>query len=87
MDFGGGGNGSSSTTSTSAATRSPGTAVPPPATTASVLPSSLKSPSTRLCREQVSYICIMKYSDKFESNVSSKVRKGHFGISESIRIN
>uniref|UniRef100_A0A0R3SGV8 PDZ domain-containing protein n=1 Tax=Hymenolepis diminuta TaxID=6216 RepID=A0A0R3SGV8_HYMDI len=52
MDFGGGGNGSSSTTSTSAATRSPGTAVPPPATSASVLPSSLKSPSTRLCREQ-----------------------------------
>ncbi|KAM3182716.1 hypothetical protein ACTXT7_011764 [Hymenolepis weldensis] len=53
MDFGGGGNGGSSTTSTSAATRSPGTAVPPPATTACVLPSSLKSPSTRLCREQV----------------------------------
>lgn len=54
MDFGGG----SSTTSTSAVTRSPGTTVPPPvvcsaAITASALPSSLKSPSTRLCREQV----------------------------------
>ncbi|KAL5108737.1 Ligand of Numb protein X 2 [Taenia crassiceps] len=46
MDFGSSGGG------TSVATRSPGTSVPPPVACSAALPPSLKSPSTRLCREQ-----------------------------------
>ncbi|KAH9284188.1 Ligand of Numb protein X 2 [Echinococcus granulosus] len=50
MDFGGSGGGTSGVAN--AAARSPGTSVPPSVTCSTALPPSLKSPSTRLCREQ-----------------------------------